>query len=152
MAVNVGQRNVPFTAANTMFYAVDAARRMAVYTTKICSNKKVFVPEYKGFTKKIVKTALSIYSLAWAANNVRVTCPADWKIRSKKQKKSIAKCYSLLGFIDMARSLFHLRGSRVKHWTHLVKEARDMIRNWHSKDRIRYANLASFSYPLMEAS
>ena len=160
MAVSVGNRHIKDTAANRMFYAVDAARLLAVHTIKICSNEKVFIPKFSHITDQIVAIAMEIYSDAWTANNIRVNTVRDWEERSLLQKKSIAKCYGLLGFIDLAKLLFHLRANKVEYWGRMTINVRELIRAWHEKDRERYNKKlkivsivgdAKFAYPIMEA-
>lgn len=58
MSVVVGQRNVPDTPANQMFYAVDKARALSVYTIRICANPKIFDDKYKDITARHGKRRL----------------------------------------------------------------------------------------------
>lgn len=140
MAVNAGQRNVPDTPANTMFYAVDKARELATYTIQICSNTNVFNPKYAFITQKIINVAMSIYENSWTANNIIVNNADDWLIRRKFQKTSIAKCNALLAYIDLAKKLYHLRSKRVKYWAELTLQTRSYLREWNEKDQERYKN------------
>lgn len=51
MSVNVGKRIVADTPNNRMFYAVDSALDLALYTVKICSNKNIFTEEYQNIVQ-----------------------------------------------------------------------------------------------------
>jgi len=141
MAVNVGQRHVPDTPANRMFYAVDAAKNLAVYTIQICGNEKIFLPKYLATTSMLRNTALTIYENAWMANNVKVVTKEDWDLRRNYQVISAAKCNSLLALIDLSKSLYHLKSNRVKYWAQKTIEVRGLLRKWHESDQERYGKL-----------
>lgn len=143
MAVNAGQRHVPDTPGTKSLYACDKARELAVHTIKICKNENIFLPEYKGaITEDLIKTAKDIFCDAWAANNVMVgKSPEKWRQRQLLQERSAAGCNRMLALIGLAKSLFHLRGSKVKYWSQLVIDTRSLIRKWQEADSKRYGNL-----------
>jgi hypothetical protein len=124
---------------------------LASYTLKITRNEKIFLPEYKGpLIDDIVETAKDIYIDAWMANNVRVNTEAlseieklkarnDWMERRKLQHRAARNCNRLLALIGMAKSIFHLRGKRIKYWTGKILAVRAMIRKWSESDDKRYS-------------
>lgn len=141
MSVVVGQRNVPDTPANQMFYAVDKARALSVYTIRICANPKIFDDKYKDITARIVDTSMRIYQSAWAANNVLVKSGKDWSLRKEYQQDAVRQCNLLLSLIDLSKSLYHLRHRKHKYWATTTIEVRGMLRKWSESDQKRYGGL-----------
>lgn len=140
MAVNVGQRNVKDTPANRQLEACEKAMELALHTIKICKNKNIFTVDYQeALTNDIIKCSKDIYVYAWNGNNVFVTADnGRWKERSKLQVAAISKCNELLALINIARRLFHLKGSKVKYWSQLTIETRGLIRKWHEANAKQY--------------
>lgn len=115
------------------------ARNHAKYVIQITKNPKTFPPEYNPeVTNDIVKEAKDIHRLIWAANNVRVTGPETYKMRRRHQEEAACICNTLLADIEIAKSLFHLKGKRVKYWTAQVVEIRNRTRAWIRDDADRY--------------
>lgn len=122
------------------------ANDLAIYTIKICSNKKVFLPEYQSaMTDDIIRTGKDIFMYAWSANGIRVTDgngqinPAKRDERKDLQERSIRKCNDLLALMQMAQRLFHLKTKRIKYWGQKTLEVRDLLTSWKDADRRRYA-------------
>lgn len=140
MAVNVGQRNVPDTPANRQLEACQKAMDLALHTIKICNNKNIFKVEYQeALTNDIIKCAKDIYVFSWNGNNVYVTKNnGRWEQREKLQLASISKCNELLALINIARRLFHLKGSKVKYWSQMTIDTRAMLRKWHEANAKQY--------------
>lgn len=141
MAVNVGQRNVPDTPANRQLDACQKALDLALHTIKICSNGKVFAPEYwDAITSDIIKCAKNIYVYAWNANNTYVTQKdaSKWPQREKLQLAAISSCSELLGMINIAKRLFHLRGRKSRYWSEMAIECRKLLRKWHETNKETY--------------
>ena len=117
-------------------------RGLAQYTIKICANPKVFDPAYDRFlTSRIVETATSIHTTTWAANAIRVNCWDKYLERARLQVESTRACTTMLCLIDMAKPIYHLRGTKVKYWSGLVREARTLIDAWARSDHERYKHL-----------
>ena len=115
------------------------ARDHAKYVIQITKNPKWFPPEYnRAVTDDLVKEAKDINRLIWAANNIRVTGPKTYETRRAYQEEAAITCNALLADIEIARTLFHLRGKRVKHWTERVVEIRNRTRAWVKSDADRY--------------
>lgn len=142
MSVVVGMRNVKDTPTNRMLDALILARNLATHTIRICTNEKVFNPQYKKYTNMIIKTATDIYLDARDANDIRMDSKVhfeeNWKQRRKLQKRAIRKCRRLLAMTDLAKTLFHLKSGKVKYWQQLTIETRDKLRSWHESDCGRY--------------
>ncbi|MBQ3281546.1 MAG: four helix bundle protein [Eubacterium sp.] len=132
MAVNVGQRNVPDTPQNRQLEACQKAKELALHTIKICKNKNIFTEEYQeALTNKIIRCATDIYLTAGRGNDVYVKKGnGRWIERVEKQSEAIELCNDMLRYIDMARSLFHLKGKKVRYWSGLVIETRALLKKW----------------------
>lgn len=144
MAVNVGQRNVPDTPANRQLDACYKAMELVIHTIKICSNKNIFTAEYQeALTNDIIRCAKDIYVYAWNGNNVYVQ-PGNgrWKEREKLQLAAISKCNELLALINIARRLFHLKGGKVKYWSQMTIDARQLIHKWHEANAKQYGDVS----------
>lgn len=143
MATNVNERNVPDTPTNKMLDCLWEARNLSLYTVKICSNTNNFQPEYyQTMTGDIIKKAKDIYRLGKRANAIYVqgkTGHERWKERSRYQREAILLCVDLLSDIDVAKTLFNIRGKRVKYWTKQVVTVKRMYIAWHNADKERYA-------------
>ena len=122
------------------------AHDLCVYTLQITKNKNVFLPEYQDvLTNKIVQLAIDIHSEVWSANNVLVRSPETLKYRRRLQESAAIKCNVLLSMIDLAWSLFHLSGTRVRFWSKKVIDVRNLIRSWCSSDAERYKKFRDVS-------
>ena len=132
MAVNVGQRNVPDTPQNRQLDACQKAKELALHTIKICKNKNIFTEEYQeALTNDIIRCSKDIFLVAMRGNRVYVRKGnGKWEERVKYQWMAIDKCNDMLGYIDLARTLFHLRGGKVRYWSQLVLETRALLSKW----------------------
>lgn len=140
MSVNAGQRNVPDTSANRQLQACEKAMELAIHTIKICSNKKIFVVGYQtAITDDVIRCAKNIYTNAWKANNIYVTKDnGRWRERERLQLLAISECQEMLALINICRRLFHLRGGKVKYWSQLTIETRQMIHKWYEANAKQY--------------
>ena len=114
------------------------ARELSVYTIKICSNEKIFLPQYKVLTNKIIDASIDIFINCWTANNIKVVDNESYSERHGLQKTAYQECENMLTFIQIAGRLFHLDSRRVKHWGSMTKELKNMISKWGSSDNERY--------------
>lgn len=113
---------------------------LAIYTTRICSNTSIFKEEYVDtLTMKIVDSAQRIHICAWKANNILVKDNETAKRRFQYQKEAHELCNDLLAYMQMARSIYHLRAGRMKYWSTLVIECRNGLFKWNEKDTRRYS-------------
>ena len=140
MAVNVGQRNVPDTPQNRQLEACEKAMELALHTIKICKNKKIFVEEYQdALTNDIIRCSKDIYIQAWTGNNVYVSKEnGRWKERELHQRNAIQKCNELLALINIARRLFHLKGTKVKYWSEMTIATRLLLGKWRESTLKQY--------------
>lgn len=140
MAVNVGQRNVADTPANRQLEAAAKALELAIHTIKICTNINVFDPKYqRALTDSIIACAKRIYLDVWKGNNVYVRPDnGRWPDRERYQLDALSQCTELIGLINLARRLFHLRGKKVRYWTQMTIETSALIRRWHEANAKQY--------------
>ena len=142
MSVRENQRNVPNTPTNKMLDCLWEARNLALYTIMICSNENNFPPQYyKTMTSDLVEKAKDIYRLGKRANSIYVNgaeASKRWEERSRYQREAIFLCIDLLSDIEIAKTLFNIRGKRVKHWCKKVSDVKSMYINWHNADKERY--------------
>lgn len=139
ISVNVGQRNIPDTAATAKCYAVDAALDLATHTLKNCKNENNFSPEYKEFiTDPLVAAARNAYVWAYTANKIRVTDAKSWHDREELQLQAIQSVSMLPALINLARRLNHLRRGKTEYWIRVTIETRDLLKKWHTADKKRY--------------
>lgn len=117
------------------------ARNLSNYTIKICSNEKVFLPQYrKSFTVLLEKTAIKIFINSWSANNIVVTSEETLQERLKLQVLAIRGCNDLLALIQLAKPLFHLTAKRVRYWGTQTIGIRKDLQSWNVNDKKRYKN------------
>jgi len=115
------------------------ARKHAKWVIQITKNPKWFLPEYNHMvTDEIVLEAKNINRYIWSANNIVVNSPEDYEERRRAQETAARLCNDLLADIELAKSIFHLRGKRVKYWTETVVEIRNRTRAWIKSDAERY--------------
>lgn len=142
MATNRNERHVPETATNKMLDCLWAARNLALYTILICSNTKNFPPEYyTTMTSDLIQKSKDIYRLGKRANAIYVhgkDKEKRWEERSRYQREAIFLCVDLISDIDIAKTLFNIRGKRVKYWISQVVEVKRMYIAWHNADKERY--------------
>lgn len=111
------------------------AQELAVYTTRICSNEKVFLPQYyNSMTKKLMDLAQDIYIESWSANNIMVNDADTYNERLKLQREAHRKCNELLALIQLAKPPYHLSAKRVKYWGDMVVDVRNLIYKWKESD------------------
>lgn len=121
---------------------VTKANELAMYTIKICSNETNFPKRYRWcITNKIVDAALEINNQIIKANSVFVKDQSDYELRKKYQTEGLAATYSLLSMIDIGYRIFGIDSKRIKHWTGLVLDVQNLMRNWRKRDIERYKNL-----------
>ena len=123
--------------------ALVKARMLCTHTFQIVSNEKIFLPKYERIVERIIDAAIAIYQCAWNANDIRVVFTRDgWQKdaqdRLDLQKESIRKCKDLIGLIEIAKPLFHLRRKKVEYWMRKTLETKDGIAAWSNGDKKRY--------------
>lgn len=144
MATPKHERNEKNDKTTQTLDALVKAQELALYTIRICSNKRTFDPQFNNFmTQDVVNTAKDVYLLATQANNIMVQGDADrWRLRRSYQERAVAACNRLLGLIDLSKRLFNIRGRRIAFWSQLTVDARSLLRAWMESDRKRYGDLS----------
>lgn len=135
MAVPEGKRTESKLRVQT------AAKELAKYTTDICSNEKTFPKRDRWIiTNRIVTCALTIMEEIDTANSIYVTTKVDYDLRRESQTIALAYTARLLGLIELAYLKYNLNGDRIKHWTQLVIDVRELVKKWRKSDSDRYKN------------
>ena len=115
------------------------ANDLAAFTIRICSNEKNFPKHYRWcVTAKIVDAALDINNYITMANSVFVQSENDIALRHQFQQKAIASSYALLSMIDIAYRTFGIDSTKIDHWTGMILEVQNLLRNWKKSDNDRY--------------
>ena len=110
---------------------ITKARDLAEYTLKICANEKTFPKRYRWcLTSKIVESAMNINNGVNMANSVFVRDDTDYILRKHYQTQALAETYALLSMVDIAYRTYSLETARVEHWTRLIYDVQNLIRNW----------------------
>jgi hypothetical protein len=143
MSVNVGQRHVPDTPQTAQCYAVDAALDLACHTLKIAKNHNIFTDEYVEIRSAIIAMAVAIHNHAYTANRIRVSKVEDWEARNRMQKNAISEVNSLLGYINIAKRVYHLKRGKTEYWVNKALNTRNLLTSWHQADAKRYADLGT---------
>jgi hypothetical protein len=114
---------------------------LAEYTITICSNEKNFPKRYRWcLTNKIVDTALEIMNDVNTANSIYVSTKGDYELRRHYQTNALAYTARLLGLMEVAYIKFNIPDKRIKYWTQLVVDARELIKKWRKSDSDRFKN------------
>jgi hypothetical protein len=110
---------------------ITKARDLAEYTLKICANEKTFPKRYRWcLTSKIVESAMNINNGVNMANSVFARDDTDYILRKRYQTQALAETYALLSMVDIAYRTYSLETARVEHWTRLIYDVQNLIRNW----------------------
>lgn len=133
MAVPESQRG------ENKFEVLVKAQQLTVYTIRICTNPKIFLPEYRGaLTDDIVRVAKDIFLDLWTANNIVLNkSEHDNSQRHILQEQAARNCNNLLALMELARPVFHLKAKRIKYWAELTILVRKLIRSWIESDAKR---------------
>lgn len=116
------------------------ARMHAKYVMQITSNPKIFDQRYyHAITVDLIRTSKDIYRSIWAANNTLVKSKSDYAARRKYQVRAVMLCNMMLADIEIAQSVFHLKGKRMRYWAGMVIEIRNKARVWIESDAKRYS-------------
>ena len=116
------------------------ARTHAKYVMQITSNPKIFDQRYyHAITVDLIRTSKDIYRSIWAANNTLVKSKGDYAARRKYQVRAVMLCNMMLADIEIAQSVFHLKGKRMRYWAGMVIEIRNKARVWIESDAKRYS-------------
>ena len=115
---------------------------LTCYTIKICTNQKIFLPQYQGaITNSIIYAATMIFISCWDANQIRVakeTPPEERLERKRLQDQAVRYCNRLLALMQIAKRLFHLKAKRIEYWGRNTINVREGIKRWQESDKERY--------------
>ena len=115
------------------------ARELAKYTTEICSNEKIFPKRDRWMlTNRIVNTVLTIMEEVDTANDIYVSTKVDYDLRRASQTIALSYTARLLGLMQLAYEKYNIEDKRIKYWTQLVVDTRELIKKWRQSDAKRY--------------
>lgn len=115
------------------------ARELANYTTTICSNEKIFPKRERWMlTNRIVNTVLTIMEEVDTANDIYVSTKVDFDLRRTSQTIALSYTARLLGLMQLAYEKYNIEDKRIKYWTQLVVDTRELIKKWRQSDSNRY--------------
>lgn len=109
------------------------------YTTSICSNEKIFPKRHRwSVTNRIIESAWSIHDDVNTANFIFVSSKVDYALRRKYQVRALAYIARLLGQMQFAYVKFNIDSRRIKYWTQLVVDEKELLKKWKKSDSNRY--------------
>lgn len=116
------------------------AQFLATYTAQILKNEKIFDPNVDAALIDRIRTcAFDIYVKSWQANKIRAeTNQINRSMRYKLQEEAILTCDELHACIGIAKKLYHLRSKRMKYWSGLIIDVRQLLQAWKESDVSRY--------------
>ena len=116
------------------------AQALAAYTALILKNPKVFDPGVDDeLIKRIKGCAYDIYAKAWSANKIRAETNGINRItRYNLQEEAIMLCDEMHAYIGIAKAVFHLRKKRMKYWSGMITDVRNLLQAWKESDVKRY--------------
>ena len=133
MSVPEGRRTESKLAVQTQ------AKQLALYTVTICGNEKVFPKRDRwAITNRIVSVALTIMEEVDMANDIFVSTAGDYELRRKSQTVALASTAKLLGLMELAFMKYNIESNRIRHWTQMTVDTRDLIKKWRKSDKDRY--------------
>ena len=130
MAVRKNEQSI------SRFAVLDTALQLVSYTMQILSNEKVFIPKYQKLIDKMSYETTMIYHSCRVANktDMRTDNPIEYQYRAKQrltlEQDALQYCEQLLTDIMISQKVFHLKASKVKHWTKLTSETQKSIEKW----------------------
>ena len=130
--------------AKSRFELADKALDLAVYTSDILANDKIFDPKYKTVIDRIAAEATMIYHCIRVANDIKVQSAEHRNRaaeRTRLQREALANIDPLKTDIMIAHRLFHLKAKRIKHWNGRVDEISEMLKGWITSDQKKYKEL-----------
>lgn len=115
------------------------AIELVIYTTTICSNEKNFPKRYRwAITNRIVESAWTIMDEINTANDIYVSTKGDYDLRRRSQTTALSYTARLLGQMMVAYEKFNIDSKRIKYWTQLVLDTRELVKKWRKSDGDRY--------------
>lgn len=75
------------------------------------------------------------------ANNIYVSTAGDYALRRRSQTIALSYTGRMLGQMMVAYEKFGIESRRIKHWTQLVVDVRELVKNWRKADSERYKKI-----------
>lgn len=136
MAVPEGRRT------ETKLAVLTKAFKLADHTMTLCANEDVF-PEDLGqcLANRILASAFTILEEIDAANDIYVRTKDDFILRRKSQTIALSATARMLRLMELAYIKFNIDGDRIRYWTQLVVDVRELLKPWRTSDLRRYKSL-----------
>jgi len=114
------------------------AFELALYTIENSLKEKI-VPKRDRWSlgEALKEHALEIASQLDMANTMRLDDEEEARERRLAQRKALSATFKLATLIHITRNLTHFDEKVHEHWTKLVKEEQELLRNWMDSDRKR---------------
>ena len=130
--------------SKSRFELSDKALNLAVYTSDILANEKIFDRKYQTVIDRIAAEATMIYHCIRVANDIKVLSKENTRKaeeRTRLQREALSNIEPLKTDILIAHKLFHLKAKRIRHWNNQVDEIGEMLKGWISSDMKKYKEL-----------
>lgn len=128
------------------FEVLDVVLKLVNYTCQILSNDKIFIPRYQKMIDQMCDETRLIYHYCRVANKIDMRVKDEDLFEANKQqrldleRRALILCEDLHTDIMISQKLFHLKASRVRHWTKLTVEAQKIIDSWYKSEIKRYGS------------
>lgn len=132
--------------STSRFEVLDVVLKLVNYTCQILSNDKIFIPRYQKMIDQMCDETRLIYHYCRVANKIDMRVKDEDLFEANKQqrldleRRALILCEDLHTDIMISQKLFHLKASRVRHWTKLTVEAQKIIDSWYKSEIKRYGS------------
>lgn len=132
--------------STSRFEVLDVVLKLVNYTCQILSNDKIFIPRYQKMIDQMCDETRLIYHYCRVANKIDMWVKDEDLFEANKQqrldleRRALILCEDLHTDIMISQKLFHLKASRVRHWTKLTVEAQKIIDSWYKSEIKRYGS------------
>ena len=127
--------------SKSRFETLDKALELVTYTTNIIDNEKIFDKKHQKTIDRISEEVTMIYHYCRVANTIRVN---DYQKEFEKvlrriqlETEALDLCEDLITDIMICQKLFHLKASRVRYWTKMTVETKELITKWRESEKKR---------------
>ena len=131
MSVRVGERS------EGKLQVLNDIRLLAEYTLRICKSDKVFPKSSRWImANRLVNECLDAYGCVRRANATPLD-EINITYRNRQQTECKAHLEALLGFIDLAYTVFHIDENKIQHWVKLTNNVEKKLAGWEKSDKER---------------
>lgn len=126
------------------FAVLDTILTLVTYVCSILTNEKIFIPRYQKLIDKMLEESCMIYHKCRVANKINMRIKDEIIYRENAQQRlrlereSLRLCEELMTDIMISQKVFHLKASKVRHWTKLTMDSQNAIEAWYKSEVRRY--------------